>query len=207
MVEALGNPPIETPTWYDAPPPGARCRFSCAQVSTLDRVRSQTTGSLLTTVDPAVRVAIMLLGFSWQSVERHHTSEPLETVNTCMLDPTSIVQSWSPLLVSEIESFGETPAAYDSASVTAFTSTSFASHATTAGVASADGDGDGEGDGDPEGVGVPVADDVGAGPGSSPPVAAHGRATRSQTAAPMIASTRVSPSSAASRRRRYTAAE
>ena len=109
MVVALGNPPIETPTWYEAPPPGARCRFSCAHVSTLDRVRSQTTGSLLTTVDPAVSVAIMLLGFSWQSVERHPSSEPLEIVNTWVVEPTSIVQSFVPLLVSEMESFGRAP--------------------------------------------------------------------------------------------------
>ena len=110
MLLALVNPPIDTSTWYDEPPPGARCRFSSAHVSTLERVRSQTTGSLLVTVVPAARVAIMLLGFSWQSVERHQTSAPLETVNTWVVEPTSIVQSVEPLLVSEMESCGVTPA-------------------------------------------------------------------------------------------------
>lgn len=188
-------------------PPGARCRFSCAQVSTLERVRSQVTGSLLVTVVPAVSVAIMLLGFSWQSVERHHTSAPLEMVKDWVVDPTSIVQSFVPLFVSEIESFGSTPAAYVSASVTAATSMSAASQGATAGVCSADGSGVGdspsaveleEGEGDVDGVGDGV---------DAVPAAAHGRAIRSHAPMPMAATASTSAIRTTSRRRRYTAAE
>jgi hypothetical protein len=46
-----------------------------------DVVRSQVTGTLLVTDAPAVRVATMLLGFSWQSVDVHQTSDPLDTVS------------------------------------------------------------------------------------------------------------------------------
>src|SRR5690606_7281494 len=87
-VLMLSNPPIETATWYEAPPPGARCRFSASQVSTWERVRSQMTGSALVTVCPALIVAIWLLGDSWQSVERHQVSAPLVTTNCCVLVPT-----------------------------------------------------------------------------------------------------------------------
>ena len=143
MVVPL-KPPISTATWYDAPPPGARGRFSSAQVSTLERVRSQVTGTLLVTVAPAGSVATMLLGFSWQSVDVHQTSDPLDTVSLWVVDPTSIAQSVEPRLVSEIDSCGMTPGSYASASVTAATSTSLASHATIPGVSSADDSGAGD---------------------------------------------------------------
>src|SRR5690606_3227897 len=107
----LSNPPIDTATWYDAPPPGARARCFSPHVSTEDRVRSHTTGAALLTDVPALRVTIMSLGSVWQSVERHHTSLPLLTVYFCVLEPTLRVQSAALVLVSLIDSFGSCPAA------------------------------------------------------------------------------------------------
>ncbi len=111
MVVRLVNPPMETSTWYEAPPPeradgspGRRSRRSSG-------CDPRSPGLCAVTVVPAVSVAIMLLGFSWQSVDRHQTSAPLEIVKTCVVEPTSSVQSFVPLLVKEMESFGRTPAA------------------------------------------------------------------------------------------------
>ena len=73
-------PPIDTLKWYVAPPPGAYGR-SPSHVLTDDRVRSHTRGEELVTTCPAARVTSMSLGSDWQSVERHHTSVPLVTVN------------------------------------------------------------------------------------------------------------------------------
>ncbi|UJP10128.1 hypothetical protein L2X99_17560 [Microbacterium sp. KUDC0406] len=53
----------------------------------------------------------MSLGFFWQSVDRHHTSLPLDTVNFCVVEPTLIVQSFAPVFFRRMESFGFLPAA------------------------------------------------------------------------------------------------
>jgi len=46
----------------------------------------------------------MSLGSAWQSVDRHHTSDPLVTVNDCALVPTFMVQGFALVFVSLIDS-------------------------------------------------------------------------------------------------------
>ena len=111
MNEAVpldGMPPIETLRWYVAPPPGANGR-SPEHDDVDERVRSHVRGAELVTVCPALRVTGMSLGWVWQSVDRHQTSDPLVTVNDWALVPTFIVQSRVPVFVSRIDSFGSSP--------------------------------------------------------------------------------------------------
>ncbi len=124
------NEAIVTVRWYEAPPPPARGRVSSAHVDTEERVRSHTSGVWLDAVCPAASVTICVVGFAWQSVERHHTSLPLMIVNACTAVPTSIVQSRFVWLVSDNVNFGNSSAPYVVLSVDASTRTSCGPHAT-----------------------------------------------------------------------------
>src|SRR6478735_5230018 len=105
-VWADAIPPISTPRWYEAPPPGAFGRPWELQVETDDLVRSHVSGVALWTVCPALIRTTISLGSDWQSVDRHHVSLPLVTVYFCVVVPTFIVQSLTPWFVSRIESLG-----------------------------------------------------------------------------------------------------
>ncbi len=93
-------------------------------------MRSQVSGAELVTTCPAASVTSMSLGSVWQSVERHHTSEPLVTVNDCALVPTFIVQGFAEVFVRRIESCGFSPWPYCPLSESASTVMSAAVHST-----------------------------------------------------------------------------
>jgi hypothetical protein len=54
----------------------------------------------------------MSLGSDWQSVERHHTSVPLVTVNDCALVPTFKTHGVAEVFDSRMDSCGFSPWAY-----------------------------------------------------------------------------------------------
>jgi hypothetical protein len=161
----------------------------------------------------------MSLGSFWQSVERHHVSEPLVTVNVCVLVPTFTVHAFVLWLTSLMLNCGFTPAAYAVLSVTAVTTRSVGAHDCGA-VDVGDGFGD-EDAGDVVGVdpGVGVTD-VTAGVGvcgavrvvdtvwraDALGVAAAPRQGCAMTSHTTTTTTRT-PSNRTSRRRRYTAGD
>jgi len=79
---------------------------------------------------PAPSVTSMSLGSDWQSVERHHTSVPLVTVNDWALVPTFNTQGVSDVFDSRIDSCGFSPWAYSALSDSASTVMFAAVHST-----------------------------------------------------------------------------
>ncbi len=163
-------------------------------------MRSHVSGAELETVWPGARVTSRSLGSVWQSVERHHTSEPLVTVKDCALVPTFIVQAVADELVRRIDSCGFSPWAYSALSDSASTVISLGPHST--GPAGVEGVAVGDGDEDVDDVGAGAAvEALSTGAGVSCAVGAerHGGAATSHTTRPITSRAR---SPAARRRRR-----